>query len=51
MEKDVAIDGASIEIKDYQTLKFEGQDLILDLLACGKHFAVTCREEDEKRIL
>jgi hypothetical protein len=48
MEKEVAIDGAGIEIKDYQTLKFEGQDLILDLLACGKHFAVTCREEDEK---
>jgi len=48
MEKEVAVDGAGIEIKDYQTLKFEGQDLILDLLACGKHFAVTCREEDEK---
>jgi hypothetical protein len=48
MEKEVAIDGAGIEIKDYQTLKFEGQDLILDLLASGKHFATTCREEDEK---
>ena len=48
MEKEVAIDGAGIEIKDYQVLKFEGQDLILDLLACGKHFVVTCREEDEK---
>lgn len=48
MEKEVAIDGAGIEIKDYQTLKFEGQDLILDLLACGKHFATTSREEDEK---
>lgn len=48
MAKEVAIEGAGIEIKDYQVLKFEGQDLILDLLACGKHFAVTCREEDEK---
>lgn len=48
MEKEVAIEGSGIEIKDYQTLKFEGQDLILDLLACGKHFAVTCREVDEK---
>lgn len=48
MEKEVAIDGASIEIKDYQALKFDGQNLILDLLACGKHFAVTAREEDEK---
>lgn len=50
MEKEVAIDGAGIKIK-LQTLKFEGQDLILDLLACGKHFAVTCREEDEKKII
>lgn len=48
MEKEVAIDGAGIEIKDYQTLKFEGQDLILDLLASGKHFVITCRETDEK---
>ena len=48
MAKDVAIEGAGIEIKDYQSLKFEGQDLILDLLGCGKHFVVTCREEDEK---
>jgi hypothetical protein len=48
MEKEVALEGAGIEIKDYQVLKFEGQDLILDLLASGKHFATTCREEDEK---
>lgn len=48
MAKEVAIEGASIEIKDYNSLKFDGQDLILDLLSCGKHFAVTCREEDEK---
>lgn len=48
MEREVAIEGAGIEIKDYQTLKFKGQDLILDLLACGEHFATTCREEDEK---
>lgn len=48
MAKEVAIEGASLEIKDYNVLKFEGQDLILDLLASGKHFAVTMREEDEK---
>ena len=48
MAKEVAIEGAGIEIKDYQVLKFDGQDLILDLLASGKHFVVTCREEDEK---
>lgn len=48
MEKEVAIDGAGIEIKDYQTLKFEGQDLVLDLAACGKHYVLTARETDEK---
>ena len=48
MAKEVAIEGASLEIKDYNVLKFEGQDLILDLLASGKHFAITMREEDEK---
>lgn len=48
MAKEVAIEGASMEIKDYASLKFEGQDLILDLLASGKHFAITMREEDEK---
>lgn len=48
LEKEVAIEGAGIEVKDYQGLKFSGQDLILDLLACGKHFAITAREEEEK---
>lgn len=48
MAREVAIEGAGLEIKDYNTLKFNGQDLILDLMGCGKHFAVTCREEDEK---
>ena len=46
--KTVAVDGAGLEIKDYQTLKFDGQSFILTLLASGKHFAVTCREEDVK---
>lgn len=48
MAKEVAIEGASLEIKDYNTLKFNGQNLILDLIASNKHFAATCREEDEK---
>lgn len=47
-EKLVAVEGAGLEQKDYQTLKFNGQAFILDLLASGKHFAVTCREEDVK---
>lgn len=48
MAKEVAIEGASLEVKDYNTLKFDGQNLILNLLASGKHFAVTARERDEK---
>lgn len=48
MAKEVAIEGASLEVKDYNTLKFDGQNLILDLIASGKHYAVTCREKDEK---
>lgn len=47
-EKEVAIEGAGLEMKDYNTLKFEGQNLVLNLLGCGKHFALTMREEDEK---
>lgn len=46
--KEVAIEGAGLEMKDYNTLKFEGQNLVLNLLSCGKHFAITMREEDEK---
>ena len=48
MAKEVAIEGASLEVKDYNNLKFDGQNLILNLLASGKHFAVTAREKDEK---
>ena len=48
MAKEVAIEGARLEVKDYNTLKFDGQNLILNLLASGKHFAVTAREKDEK---
>lgn len=47
MAKEVAIEGAGMEQKDWGTLKFDGQNLILNLLASGKHFAVTCREKPE----
>ena len=47
MEKEVAIEGAGMELKDFNALKFDGQNLILDLLACGKHFIVTAREKAE----
>ena len=48
IEKAVAIEGAGLEQKDYQTINFKGQDLILDLMSCGVHFIVTARETDEK---
>ena len=43
----VKIDGAGLELKDYQTINFSGQDLILDLMASGVHCVVTAREKDE----
>lgn len=49
MERDVTIEGAGLEIKDFNSLKFAGQNFILDLLSCGKHFAVTMREVDEQK--
>ena len=47
-EKVVKIEGAGLELKDYQTINFKGQDLILDLMANGVHYVVTARETDEK---
>ena len=37
-----------MELKDYQTVNFKGQDLILDLMASGAHWIITARETDEK---
>ena len=48
-EKVVAIEGAGMEIKDYQSLALRGKELILDLMASGKHFVVTAREAEETR--
>ena len=48
IEKTVAIEGAGLEYKDYQTINFKGQDLILDLMSCGVHYIITAREIDEK---
>ncbi len=48
-EKAVKIEGAGMELKDYQTLNFKGQSLILDLNASGVNYIVICREKDEKR--
>lgn len=48
-EKAVAIEGAGMEIKDYQTLDHRGKNLILNLMASGKHFVVTAREKAVKK--
>lgn len=48
-EKVVTIEGAGMEIKDYQSLALRGKELILDLMATGKHFVVTTREAEETR--
>ena len=45
----VKIEGAGLEYKDYQTINFKGQDLILDLMASGVHYIVTAREAEEKK--
>jgi hypothetical protein len=47
----VKIEGAGMELKDYQTINFKGQDLILDLMASGAHYIVTARETDEKETI
>lgn len=48
-EKAVKIEGAGMELKDFNTLNFKGQSLILDLNASGVNYVVVCREKDEKR--
>ena len=47
-EKAVKIEGAGMELKDFNTLNFKGQSLILDLNASGVNYIVVCREKDEK---
>lgn len=47
-EKLVKVEGAGLELKDYQTINFKGQDFILDLMSSGVHCVVTARETDEK---
>ena len=44
-EKTVQIQNAGLELKDWNRLKFVGNDLVLNLLALDIHFAVTAREK------
>lgn len=48
-ERIVRIEGAQMELKDYQTLNFKGQNLVLDLMSSGAHFIITARETEEKQ--
>lgn len=47
-KRNVKVEGAGLEFKDYQTINFKGQDLILTLTGSGLHYIVTARETDEK---
>lgn len=48
-DKAVAIEGAGLEYKDYNTLNFSGQELILDLMATNIHWIVSAREKKETK--
>lgn len=48
-ERLVKVDGSGLEYKDYQTVKFRGQDLVLDLAATGINWVITAREADETK--
>lgn len=47
-EKFVKIEGAGLELKDYNAIGFKGQDLVLTLTGSGLHYIITAREIDEK---
>lgn len=47
-EKLVAIEGSSLETKDWGAISYKGQNLILTLQGSGVHSIVTCREDDVK---
>ena len=48
-DRAVAIDGAGLEYKDYNTLNFSGQELILDLTSANIHWLVSAREKKETK--
>lgn len=47
-QKIVAIEGSSLEMKDWGALRYKGANLCLALLGTGVHSLITCREADEK---
>lgn len=46
-EKVVAIEGSSLETRDWGAISYKGASLCLSLLGTGKHSVVTCREKAE----
>jgi hypothetical protein len=44
----VKIEGAGMELKDYNAVKFKQSNLILSLISTGIHWICTSREADEK---
>lgn len=47
-QKIVAIEGSSLEMKDWGALRYKGANLCLALLGTGVHSLITCRETGEK---
>lgn len=47
-ERFVKIENSGLELKDYNTIGFKGQDLVLTLTGSGLHYIITAREVDEK---
>lgn len=46
-EKLVAIEGSSLETRDWGAISYKGASLCLSLLGTGVHSIITCREKDE----
>lgn len=46
-EKLVAIEGSSLETRDWGNISYKGSNLCLSLLSTGIHSIITCREKDE----
>lgn len=47
-ERLVSVEGSGLELRDYQTIGFKNQDLILDLMSTGINYVITARETNEK---
>ena len=46
-EKLIAIEGSSLETRDWGAISYKGASLCLSLLGTGKHSIITCREKME----